>query len=490
MPDIEKDEQKINVHYKSFFGSIRIISITLAIAGIIAAIAVFLTSGNIYNAIALIFLLTWIIVFLRYFLWSLYHYNVNFGLTQKDWDSINANKIKLLEGKEVLKADIVEPQHNPFRSQTFGLPPGTVRGMIAFTLLFGAITLLIVSMGMDKMELENSLIRDQFEFFKTAFLMMIAFYFGDKSLKYLQKRWQTPSDSLSRMKKNNLNKAQNANASHPKHEFENSELTEDDINFQKQDDGFEEGTDEFVANLPGNQSMTVLKEALSIKLENNEVDMPEENIVSQKQRIPIIDCGHGGIDENGEYTTKNAKQYAFTGEDQKGLSRGNEIFEGEINRKIGIKLIEKLKVANMSYVDLNSTDPNDMSLKSRVHKANALYDKNKSYYYLSIHSNSASKDLSGKGTTAHGFEIFTSKGTTTSDLFAKIASEAYKKHFPERRFRGIKEANYYVLKYTNCPAFLVENLFFDNYDEALFLDSEKGQEAIANCIFEAIQNIT
>jgi hypothetical protein len=36
---------------------------------------------------------------------------------------------------------------------------------------------------------DAALLSQQFEFFETAFLMMIAFYFGDKSLKYLRERW-------------------------------------------------------------------------------------------------------------------------------------------------------------------------------------------------------------------------------------------------------------------------------------------------------------
>lgn len=35
----------------------------------------------------------------------------------------------------------------------------------------------------------------QFEFFETAFLMMIAFYFGDRSLKYFRERWKNPNQS-------------------------------------------------------------------------------------------------------------------------------------------------------------------------------------------------------------------------------------------------------------------------------------------------------
>jgi hypothetical protein len=62
--------------------------------------------------------------------------------------------------------------------------------MIAFTLLIGGMSLLIVSFGTQYTGVDAALISQQFEFFETAFLMMIAFYFGDKSLKYLRERWQ------------------------------------------------------------------------------------------------------------------------------------------------------------------------------------------------------------------------------------------------------------------------------------------------------------
>ena len=188
-----KDQKIIGEDYSNFFfKSIRSLTWILFILGVVSAVIIFYSTGDIFKAIAVIFLLVWLVVFLRYFLWSVYHYNINFGLTDKDWARIASARKDKLEGKEVIDEELEEPKYNPFRSQTFGLPPGTVRGMIAFTLLFGAITILISSMGMDNVDIQNSLIRDQFEFFKTAFLMMIAFYFGDKSLKYLQKRWNTP----------------------------------------------------------------------------------------------------------------------------------------------------------------------------------------------------------------------------------------------------------------------------------------------------------
>jgi hypothetical protein len=120
-------------------------------------------------------------------------------LTDEDWeDIIDAQEGNVPESEAAATGE--EPQYNPYRSQTFGLPPGTVRGMIAFTLLFGGLALFVASMGMDGEMAENIFFWDHFEFFKTAFLMMVAFYFGSSSLKELSKRW--PSTRQAELLKN------------------------------------------------------------------------------------------------------------------------------------------------------------------------------------------------------------------------------------------------------------------------------------------------
>lgn len=143
--------------------------------------------GNIYKAIGFIILMVWTCIFLCYFVWALYFYNYNLGLTAVEWQKIYEAKDNRTKGLPYSQQDIDdEPQYNPYKDETFGLPPGTVRGMIAFTLLFGAIALLLVSFGVNNELKAGSFFYDQFEFFKTAFLMMIAFYFGSRSLQYLK----------------------------------------------------------------------------------------------------------------------------------------------------------------------------------------------------------------------------------------------------------------------------------------------------------------
>lgn len=189
----------------------------------------------------------------------------------------------------------------------------------------------------------------------------------------------------------------------------------------------------------------------------------------------LLDAGHGGLDVDKRYVTAPAKMHRFP----KFI-----IYEGVINRFITHQVQKRLDALGIDYA-IVSDRVEDTPLSIRVARADAIYAKDKRAVYLSIHSNA------GGGS---GFEIFTSPGQTKSDKIADIFCETYQKHFPSFPFRSDKadgdadkEADFYVLRKTDCPAILVENLFFDNQKEAEYLLSEDGQREIAKCITEAIQ---
>jgi N-acetylmuramoyl-L-alanine amidase len=188
----------------------------------------------------------------------------------------------------------------------------------------------------------------------------------------------------------------------------------------------------------------------------------------------ILDAGHGGLDL-GHYVTAPAKMFTFPD--------GLEIYEGVINRGILQKVIQSLTAKEIRW---NACYENvrDTSLRERVAIADDFYSRDKSCILLSVHSNA------GGGS---GFEVFTSPGQTKSDKIAHIFCERYKKHFHNHPLRSDfadgdadKEADFYILRKTDCPAILVENLFFDNRTEAEYLLSPEGKQAIANCIVDAI----
>jgi len=77
---------------------------------------------------------------------------------------------------------------NPNSDETLGLPPGTVRGTIALSVLVIAMAMMIASLAMPPSMPKDEVMVDHFEFLKTGFVMVIAFYFGSKSLEILRKK--------------------------------------------------------------------------------------------------------------------------------------------------------------------------------------------------------------------------------------------------------------------------------------------------------------
>ncbi len=206
------------------------------------------------------------------------------------------------------------------------------------------------------------------------------------------------------------------------------------------------------------------------------IDDQHQLIQNKSKYLWLIDAGHGGM-LNGRYTTAPAKMWVFPDH--------LHIYEGVINRQIADRLALLLSKANIDWKYVHDVEE-DTSLSARVKRADNTFFKDKRAIYLSIHSNS------GGGS---GFEIFTSIGQTKSDKVADIFCHVYKKIFSQTPFRkdnltdhdDDKEADFYVLRKTDCPAILVENLFFDNREEAEFLLTPIGQEAIANCLFDCIE---
>lgn len=157
----------------------------LLVAGITTVLTLLRDNDTFFFNLAASVILSWIILLIVYFIWAIYFYNVNFGWEDEDWERLR-NQKDLLGGSELL--DLNGPESNPHEGETLGLPPGTVRGAIALSLLVSGMALIIASFQLDQKYTNNQYVIDNFEFFKTAFLMMIAFYFGNKSLEVLNQK--------------------------------------------------------------------------------------------------------------------------------------------------------------------------------------------------------------------------------------------------------------------------------------------------------------
>lgn len=187
----------------------------------------------------------------------------------------------------------------------------------------------------------------------------------------------------------------------------------------------------------------------------------------------IIDRGHG-IDTPGKRSP--------IWED------GTQLFEWEFNNDIATRIAHKLAAAGVRS-RLLVTEEKDISLSERCSRVNNICKMHgrENCILISIHANA------GGGT---GFEVFTSPGNTSADEYASIIIESLKETFPNEKMRSDysdgdadKEARFYLLQHTQCPAILTENLFMDNEKDCRKLMEDSFREKIADAHVTAIMKM-
>lgn len=194
------------------------------------------------------------------------------------------------------------------------------------------------------------------------------------------------------------------------------------------------------------------------------------------KKIPILDNGHGGV-INGKYQTAGKRSPKW--------SRG-VLNEGMFNRWVVNRIIEQLDRKGIPYFHV-SPELNDVSLGTRVKRANAIFAKNKNTYFLSIHANA------GGGV---GVEGFTSVGRTKSDPIGEVFLSNIEKDLHDQRMRfdekdgdRDKERNYFVLAKTACPAFLLEAGFMDSKKDYANLWSEQYLQRVVDSCVKSIEQL-
>lgn len=166
---------------------------------------------------------------------------------------------------------------------------------------------------------------------------------------------------------------------------------------------------------------------------------------------------------------------------------GSQLFEWEFARQMVQAIKTKAVAAGLLVVEL-VPETNDVPLADRCKRANGWHDAtNARAVLLSMHSNA------GGGT---GFEVFTSRGKTAADNYASVVFNALKTAFPALKMRSDmsdgdvdKEADFYILKHTRCPAVLCENLFMDNFADCRLLMQEDFRQKLADAYVEAMTKI-
>lgn len=184
--------------------------------------------------------------------------------------------------------------------------------------------------------------------------------------------------------------------------------------------------------------------------------------VEKKMFKVAIDDGHG-METAGKRTPT--------------MPDGTVMKENEFNRRVAQLLAEHLVRCG---IDVLMVAPNDVDtpLSVRTDAAN----KAKADLYISIHANA----MTGSWGTARGIETFHYTKASANSI---RAAEIIHKHLLEGTKlpdRGVKSADFHVLRETTMPAVLVECGFMDNLEEAKLLVTEAYR---AECALEIAKGI-
>ena len=242
----------------------------------------------------------------------------------------------------------------------------------------------------------------------------------------------------------------------------------------------------------------------------------------------ILDAGHGK-----ETAGKRSPLWAD----------GSQLLEYAYNRSIARAVQQRLKDAGFD-ARLLVTDDHDLPLQARCRRANEWILDHKQHggieaerLLVSIHVNAyeqptptpslkggestsphvsiqrdsksfplgedlgeaSSPSLGGGWGEASGWEAYCcGSNANTRELALELyrqAAEQLPDTFPIRTATGNhrkghplrpKTANFYILRYSNCPAVLTENLFMTNATDCAYLLSDEGRECITDIHVEAI----
>ncbi len=162
------------------------------------------------------------------------------------------------------------------------------------------------------------------------------------------------------------------------------------------------------------------------------------------------------------------------------------------NRQCADVLEELLKGRGYKVFGARATDKSN-SLTHPVKVANELCNKygKMNVLFISLHCDA----VPGTGwQKATGISIWTTKGQTESDKLATCISNGVQKVQSGRVMRKDmsdgdvdKEANFYVLRKTLCPAVLIENGFINDPNDCEWLKTETSKVLAAKSIVEGLE---
>lgn len=181
----------------------------------------------------------------------------------------------------------------------------------------------------------------------------------------------------------------------------------------------------------------------------------------------VIDAGHG-LHTKGKRCMKKLD--------------ASETREWTLNNRIADRLEKHLKAYDCEVLRVDDTTGyTDVELATRTTKSN----KWKADVYLSIHHNAGINGGSGGGIVVYYYSSKQERKTQAHDLYNHLLVNT--------RLRGnrseiVIKKDFYVLKNTNAPAFLIENGFMDSKTDVPIILSEGHANATVDAILGWLQS--
>lgn len=181
----------------------------------------------------------------------------------------------------------------------------------------------------------------------------------------------------------------------------------------------------------------------------------------------VIDAGHGK-NTTGKRCLKTIDK--------------NETREWVLNNIIATRLQKALQAYDCEVLRVDDvTGTTDVSLSTRVTVANNF----KADVYLSIHHNAGVNGGKGGGIMVYWYSSKPEREQQAKSLYNYLIEETGLKG---NRATPVQKYEYYVLKKTNAPAFLIENGFMDSTTDTPVILSDKHGVKTVNAIVKFLED--
>jgi N-acetylmuramoyl-L-alanine amidase len=209
-----------------------------------------------------------------------------------------------------------------------------------------------------------------------------------------------------------------------------------------------------------------------------------------KKTILFINAGHGGLDDNGNYTTPPTTGKKTLHTNGKKYHGGGWFYEGVFNRDIAEEFI--CEAQKRGYTCERTYHKSlDTPLAKRTNDAN-VKASGKTALWVSFHSNAVASSTAPQ-TFAEGVCVFVYRLGSHTAMAANQICKAVEKVFDNygsgRRAQLVHDKSLHETTHTSMPAMLFEIGFFDNPNNADLLMNPKFRQEVIIAMLNEIEKI-